>query len=102
MLASACESVFVPPLQVRRGAPGAANPDHQYVDGGIVEYVGVQMARDAGANLIFAILLIPEKDNEVKPELTNLLDILGATVGILTSEIGKKSFCNRPIFIVGV
>ena len=90
MLASACEPVFMNPIQVGRGVPGAANPEYQYVDGGVIEYIGLQMAIDAGATEIFAILLSPEKSNVVKPIFTNLLDILGETVDILTSEVGKN------------
>ena len=90
MLASACEPVFMNPIQVGRDVPGAANPDFQYVDGGIIEYIGLQMAIDAGATEIFAILLSPEKPNVLKPQFTNLLDILGETVDILTSEVGKN------------
>lgn len=90
MLASACEPVFMNPIQVGRGVPGAANPDFQYVDGGVIEYIGLKMAIDAGATEIFAILLSPEKSNVVKPIFTNLLDILGETVDILTGEVGKN------------
>lgn len=89
MFASSCEPVFMPPIQVGRDVPGAANPEYQYVDGGIIEYIGMQMAIDAGATEIFAILLSPEKSGSVKPVFTNLLDILGETVDILTSEVGK-------------
>ena len=91
MLASACEPVFMNPIQVGRDVPGAANPDYQYVDGGIIEYIGLQMAIDVGATEIFAILLSPEKPNVLKPQFTNLLDILGETVDILTSEVGKNN-----------
>lgn len=90
MLASACEPVFMPPIQVGRDVPGAANPQYQYVDGGVIEYIGVQMAIDAGATEIFAILLSPEKSDNEKPQFKNLLGILGETVDILTSEVGKN------------
>ena len=90
MLASSCEPVFMPPIKVGRGVPGAANPEYQYVDGGVVEYVGIQMAIDAGATEIFAILLSPDGQGAVKPQFTNLLDILGETVDILTGEVGKN------------
>ena len=90
MLASSCEPVFMPPIKVGRDVPGAANPDYQYVDGGVMEYVGVQMAIDAGATEIFTILLSADRPQAVKPPFTNLLDILGETVDILTSEVGKN------------
>ena len=90
MLASSCEPVFMNPIQIGRNVPGAANPDYQYVDGGVLEYIGLQMAIDAGATEIFAILLSPEDDRIVKPQFNNLLDILGATVDMFTSEVGKN------------
>ena len=90
MLASSCVPVFMPPIQIGRDVPGAANPGYQYVDGGVIEYIGIQMAIDAGATEIFAILLSAENSNEVNPVFTNLLDILGETVDILTSEVGKN------------
>ena len=90
MLASSCEPVFMNPIKVGRDVPGAANADYQYVDGGVLEYVGLHMAIDAGATEIFAILLSPEKSNEVNPQYTDLLGILGATVDMLTSEVGKN------------
>lgn len=89
MLASACEPVFMPPIQVGRDVPGAANPEYQYVDGGILKYVGVQMAIDAGATEIFAILLSPERSETVNPIYKDLLGILGVTVDVLTSNVGK-------------
>lgn len=90
MLASSCEPVFMPPIQIGRNVPGAANPDYQYVDGGVMEYAGVQMAIDAGATEIFSILLSPEGAAKVKPQFSNLISILGETVDILTSEVGKN------------
>lgn len=90
MFASSCQPVFMQPIQVGRDVPGAANPTYQYVDGGVLEYIGLQMAIDAGATEIFAILLSAEKSNDVNPIYTNLLDILGETVDILTSEVGKN------------
>lgn len=90
MFASSCEPVFMPPIQVGRDVPGAANPGYQYVDGGVIEYIGLQMAIDAGATEIFAIILSAEESTEVNPIFTNLLDILGETVDILTSEVGKN------------
>ena len=90
MLASSCEPVFMPPIQIGRNVPGAANPDYQYVDGGVIEYVGVQMAIDAGATEIFCILLSPDNAAKVKPQFSNLISILGETVDILTGEVGKN------------
>ncbi len=102
MLASSCEPVFMPPIKVGRGVPGAANPEYQYVDGGVMEYIGVQMAIDAGATEIFAILLSPDGQINVKPQFTNLLDILGETVDILTSEVGKNDLTITDQYAAGL
>lgn len=102
MLASACEPVFMPPIQVGRDVPGAANPEFQYVDGGIIEYIGVQMAIDAGATEIFAILLSPAGHEKVKPQFTNLLDILGSTVDILTAEVGKNDLAITDQYAIAL
>lgn len=89
LLASCCEPVFMQPIQIGRNVSGAANPDFQYVDGGVLKYVGIEMAIDAGATEIFAILLSPDKSTVVKNQFTNLMGILGETVDILTSDVGK-------------
>lgn len=93
MLASCCQPVFMQPIRVNKGIPGAENQDLQYVDGGVLEYIGLQMAIDAGADLIFAILLSAEDsftttDNK---DYKNLMDILVKTIDILTSDVGKNN-----------
>lgn len=93
MLASCCQPVFMQPIRVNRGVPGAADKDLQYVDGGVQEYIGLQMAIDAGAEEIFAILLssgdtaVAGEDKQYK----NLMDILVKTIDILTSDVGKNN-----------
>ncbi|MBS1730892.1 MAG: patatin-like phospholipase family protein [Bacteroidetes bacterium] len=89
LLASCCEPVFMQPIQIARNVAGAAHPEYQYVDGGVLKYVGIEMAIDAGATEIFTILLSPDKSTLVKDQFTNLMSILGETVDILTSSVGK-------------
>ena len=89
LLASCCEPVFMQPIQVGRDVPNAANPAYQYVDGGVLKYAGVQMAIDAGGTEIFTILLSPENNAVVQNQFTDLLGILGSTVDILTTDVGK-------------
>ena len=89
LLASCCEPVFMQPIQIGRDVPGVADPSFQYVDGGVLKYAGVQMAIDAGATEIFTILLSSGKTEVVKGQFTNLMGILGATVDILTTDVGK-------------
>lgn len=90
LLASCCEPVFMQPIHVGRGVPGAMNPDYQYVDGGVLEYAGIQMAIDAGAEEIFVILLSAESQVAKTSQFSDLLSILGETVDILTSDVGKN------------
>lgn len=88
LLASACVPVFMTPVKVNLHVPGAANPDFQFVDGGVLKYIGVQMAIDAGATEIFAILLSPEKDEPELTEFTALLPLLLRTVDIFSTDVG--------------
>lgn len=44
VMASACQPVFMTPVKVNKNVPGEKNPDHQFVDGGVREYAGVEMA----------------------------------------------------------
>lgn len=108
MLASCCQPVFMQPVQVNRGVEGAAHPDFQYVDGGVLEYVGIQMAIDAGAEEIVVIILSPENEIVIRPQYKDLLGILGVTIDILTSEVGRDdielsdSFANALQYISDV
>lgn len=90
MLASCSQPVFMQPVKVGKGIPGAKHPEFQYVDGGVLEYVGIQMAIDSGATDILVILLTPEDSQEVKTEFKDLMSILGETIDILVSEVGKS------------
>lgn len=90
MLASCCQPVFMQPIMVGRTIAGAPNPDYQYVDGGVLKYIGLQMAVDAGAEEILAILLSAEEEERTRPQFHDLLGILGETVDILVSDVGKN------------
>lgn len=90
LLASACEPVFMPPVKVNLNVPGNPNPHYQFVDGGIMEYVGVQTAIDAGATEIFTIILSPEKTQPVNTEFARLLPILQQTIDIFITGVGKN------------
>jgi len=91
VLASACQPVFMQPVKVNISLSGNPEQHFQYVDGGVREYAGIQMAIDNGATEIFTILLSPEKeaggDNE---ELTDLFSILRKTIDIFTDDVGKN------------
>jgi len=90
VMASACQPVFMPPVKVNKSVSGAANPDYQYVDGGVREYAGIEMAIDAGATEIFTILLSSGKDDPVNKEFKDLFSILQQTIDIFTDDVGKN------------
>ncbi len=90
VLASACQPVFMQPVKVNRDIPGEPNPHYQFVDGGVREYAGIQMAIDNGATEIFTILLSPEGTVTEPEELKNLFSILTRTIDIFTDDVGKN------------
>lgn len=90
VLASACQPVFMQPVKVNKNVPGDPNPDFQFVDGGVREYAGIEMAIDNGATEIFTILLSPEVQAPETAELKDLFSILQKTIGIFTDDVGKN------------
>jgi NTE family protein len=90
VMASACQPVFMPPIKVNLGIPGEAHPHYQYVDGGVREYAGVQMAIDNGATEIFTILLSTGDKVVVDVEFKTIFPILEQTIAIFTEDVGKN------------
>lgn len=90
VMASACQPVFMPPIKVNLGIPGEPNPNFQYVDGGVREYAGVQMAIDNGATEIFTILLSTGDKVIVDSEFKTIFPILQQTIDIFTEDVGKN------------
>ena len=88
IMASACQPIFMQPIQVNKHAPGDPNPDYQFVDGGVREYVGIQMAIDNGATEIFTIILSPEIDTPDNIQFTDLFGILRKTIDIFSDDVG--------------
>lgn len=90
VLASTCQPVFMQPITVNKNVPGEPNPGFQFVDGGVREYAGIQMAIDNGATEIFTILLSPEEQPADTTELKDLFGILQRTIDIFTEDVGKN------------
>jgi NTE family protein len=90
IMASACQPVFMPAMQVNINLPGNAEKDLQYVDGGVREYAGIEMAIDAGATEIFTILLSAGVSNTENKQYNNLFGILERTIDIFTTDVGKN------------
>lgn len=90
IMASACQPVFMPTIQVNKNLPGNPEKDYQYVDGGVREYAGIEIAIDAGATEIFTILLstgVNETENEY---FGDLFSIMQRTIDIFMTDVGKN------------
>ncbi len=90
VMASACQPVFMQPIKVNKNVPGNPNPYFQFVDGGVREYAGIQMAIDNGATEIFTILLSSGAKSTEEKEFTDLFSILRKTIDIFTDDVGKN------------
>ncbi|MBC7935445.1 MAG: patatin-like phospholipase family protein [Rhizobacter sp.] len=90
VMASACQPVFMPPIKVNKNVPGEANPNHQFVDGGVREYAGVEMAIDNGATEVFTILLSTGQKVIMDTEFKTIFPILQQTIDIFTEDVGKN------------
>jgi NTE family protein len=90
IMASACQPVFMPPVKVNKGVPGAGSEMEQFVDGGVREYAGIEMAIDNGATEIFTILLTPGKSEPANIEFKSLFPILQRTIEIFTDDVGRN------------
>ena len=86
VLASASEPVFMPPIEVKKGNL----PLRQYIDGGVRELAGIQIAIDAGADEIYAIILTPENHPADERNFDHAFPILEKTVGIFTEDVGAN------------
>ena len=90
VMASACQPVFMQPITVNRDVPGEPDPGFQFVDGGVKQYVGIEMAIDNGATEIFTILLSPEEDAVDNVSYGDLFGILQKTIGIFSDGVAKE------------
>lgn len=90
VLASACQPVFMPPVKINLDIQGAPDQSYQYVDGGVREYAGIEMAIQNGAKEIVAILLSAEETEVETQEFKNIYSILQKTISIFTEDVGKN------------
>ena len=90
VMASASQPVFMPPVKVNKHIAGEPHPDYQFVDGGVREYAGIEMAIDNGATEVFTILLSSGQPDADDSELTSLFPILQKTIDIFTDDVGKN------------
>jgi predicted acylesterase/phospholipase RssA len=90
IMASACQPVFMPTIQINKNLPGNAERDHQYVDGGVRQYAGIEMAIDAGATEIFTILLSTGTNEVENTSYGNLFSLMQRTIDIFMTDVGKN------------
>lgn len=90
VLASACQPVFMPPVKINQDIQGAPDQSYQYVDGGVREYAGIEMAIQNGATEIVAILLSAEHSEPEIKEYKDIYSILEQTISIFTEDVGKN------------
>ena len=88
ILSSASIPVAMPPVVNAR----AAHPQDGYVDGGVREYVPIEIAIDAGATDICCIVLAPPFDKRPPYEkrFGNVFDVLQRTIDLLSEEVGAS------------
>jgi NTE family protein len=86
VMASACQPVFMPPIEVKKGSI----PLRQYVDGGVREYAGIQLAIDAGAEEIFVVILSASSDEPEEKVFDSSFNILFKTIDIFTTDVGAN------------
>jgi len=90
ILASACQPVFMPPVKVNQDIQGAPDRLYQYVDGGLREYVGIEMAIQNEATEIVAVLLSSDKTPVDTREYNDIYSILEKTISIFTDDVSKN------------
>lgn len=71
-------------------AQTGATPVRQYVDGGVQEYAGIQLAIEQGTDEVFVIILSGEVNVRVEKRYTSVPDILMRTIEIFTEDLGEN------------
>lgn len=95
VLGSACQPVFMTPVKIDINHAQGPEKEFQYVDGGVREYAGIQMAIDQGATEIFCVLLSTGKSTLDNVEYTSLFPILQRTISMFSEDV-EKNDCFIP------
>lgn len=98
MMASACQPIFMPAIQVNRDLPHHPEKNYQYIDGGVREYAGVEMAIDAGATAIFTILHSAKEPDIQQKQYGDLFSILERTIAIFISDVSKNDLVIPKLY----
>lgn len=94
VMASACQPVLMPPMEIK---PGSV-PIRQYVDGGVREYAGVQLAIDAGADEIYVILLSAGSGDKMEETFGDAFKILKRSLDIFIRDVGENDLLGPAIY----
>jgi NTE family protein len=82
MLASSNQPVFMPPIQVRNDSQNI------YVDGGVRDYLPIDVVVNNGADEVYPICLIPDGSKFKEPDkMKDIISILFRTLDLFGDEI---------------
>ena len=98
VMASACQPVFMPPIEVDVNA----QPRQQFVDGGVREYAGIDLAIEAGADEIYAILLTPAQADAENKVYSDTFSILQRTIDTFSTEVNENDLHVPMLFNRGL
>jgi len=98
IMASACQPVLMPPIEVEHGKI----PLRQYVDGGVRMYAGIQFAIDAGAEEVYAILLSPADNPPIETNYKSVFNILERTIDIFTEDTAINNVRQPMLYSAGL
>lgn len=90
ILASASQPVFMPPVKVNLHLETHPSRAYQYVDGGVRQYAGLEMAIDQGCQEIVVILHAAAQEPPATETFTDLFSILQKTIDLLLTDIAKN------------
>lgn len=88
MLASACQPVFMQPIEWRPGA----QPVRQYVDGGVRELTPLQIAIDNGAETIIAITNSPTTSPNDNQPISKATAMLERTIDLFSEDVSDNDY----------
>jgi len=86
ILASGSMPVIMRSIEV----PYQAGMNALYCDGGVRQYAPIQIALDAGADHVYAVVLSPPWQNRApcQDDLSNLINLLQRSIDLLTGQVG--------------
>src|SRR5690606_3004204 len=92
--ASAFQPIFMSPIEVVKNSV----PLRQYVDGGVREYAGVQLAIDQGAEESFVMLHSSAVPEVVEKRYSKMTEILMRTLEIFIYDVGVNDLTVPGMF----